>query len=312
MIPVTPDRALAALLEWYLAVGVDEAIGDTPADRFRLPEPPSAAEGPAARSPEGRPVGYRPASPGPQGDFPARPPLPGPARAPSAAAAGAGGRRNPVVPVFSADRALAEASAAAESAATLDELIDAVRNFEGCALRATAGRAVILDGPPGAPVLVIGQAPDEAEDMGAGPGPAGRLLDRMMGSIGLSRKNNFCVSNMVFWRPPGDRRPTAQEVSVCLPFVRRLIGFLAPKVILLTGATAAETLLARPEGIVRLRGHWLDYRCEISGQIIPTLATYHPAYLLGSPLQKRDAWKDLMMMQERLESLDFLPKRHEN
>lgn len=295
MIPVTPDNALAALLDWYLAVGVDEAIGEEAIDRFRAPDPipppqPTYAE-PAA-APQQRVVHVREAlaRPAPRPD----------AQAPTAD--------------VNLGRALTEARALAAAAEDLAALEAAIAGFDACPLKATANRTVIRDGILGAPVLVVGEAPGQEEDRLGKPfvGPAGQMLDRMLGAIGLSRDKNVLITNIIFWRPPANRKPTPQEVALCVPFVRRLIDLAQPKLVLLAGATAAQALLDRTDGISRLRGQWFDQSTESNGQIIPTLATYHPSYLLRSPAQKRDAWKDLMIFQDRLKSLEVLPGSRDN
>jgi DNA polymerase len=295
MIPVTPDNALAALLDWYLAVGVDEAIGDEAIDRFRTPDP----------IPPPPPAYAEPAAPLQQRTVHVREALAKPAPRVEGA--------TPVAAV-TLDGALTEARALAAAAQDMAALEAAIAAFDACPLKATANRTVIRDGILGAPVLVVGEAPGQEEDRLGKPfvGPAGQMLDRMLGAIGLSRADNVLITNIIFWRPPANRKPTPQEVALCVPFVRRLIELAQPKLVLLAGATAAQALLDRPDGISRLRGQWFDQSTESTAQIIPTLATYHPSYLLRSPAQKRDAWKDLMIFQERLKSLGVLPNSRDN
>ncbi|MFD2263339.1 uracil-DNA glycosylase family protein [Lacibacterium aquatile] len=298
---MTPDNALAALLDWYLAVGVDEAIGDVAVDRFRVPDPlppPSMAE--ASRPAPAAASGPQQVRHLPARQVLARPAAQSPTDAPESEVRHEG--------------ALKAARTIAAEAGTLEALEAAIEAFDACPLKATANRTVIRDGVLGAPVLVVGEAPGQEEDRTGKPfvGPAGQMLDRMLGAIGLSRSENVLITNIIFWRPPANRKPTPQEVALCVPFVRRFIELSQPKLVLLAGATAAQALLDRTDGISRLRGQWFEQSTESDRPIIPTLATYHPSYLLRSPAQKRDAWKDLMMFQERLESLGILIPGREN
>lgn len=203
------------------------------------------------------------------------------------------------------DTPLAEAADAARTlalnAASLAELEAAVHAFDGCPLKVTATNTVFADGTPGAPVMLVGEAPGADEDREGKPfvGVSGRLLDRMLASIGLDRRENAYISNILPWRPPGNRQPTPAEVAVCLPFVQRHIELAAPKLLVLVGGTAAKTLLDRREGIMRLRGRWFDWVGPSQGEAIPAIATYHPAFLLRSPAQKANAWKDLVELRQR-------------
>jgi len=169
-------------------------------------------------------------------------------------------------------------------------------------LRKTATNLVFADGVPGAPLMVVGEAPGADEDRLGRPfvGVSGQLLDRMLGAIGHERKSNAFISNVIFWRPPGNRKPTADEIATCLPFIERLIVLARPQVLLLAGATAASALLQRTEAVGRLRGQWIDYQPTGLERAIPTLVTYHPAYLLRQPLAKREVWRDLLLLKGRL------------
>jgi DNA polymerase len=187
----------------------------------------------------------------------------------------------------------------AEACATLAELKAALAAFDGCALKQTATNLVFADGNPAAPVMFIGEAPGREEDAQGLPfvGESGQLLDRMLAHIGIDRTGCY-IANSVPWRPPGNRVPAAEEIAACLPFVRRQIVLAAPKILILLGNIALKTILGRPEGITRLRGQWFEYQ---AGELtIPVMATYHPAYLLRQPGQKRDAWRDLLSLRERL------------
>ena len=194
---------------------------------------------------------------------------------------------------------LAYARAQAGPCSSIAQLKSALQAYEGCGLRATATHLVFADGNPEADLMLIGEAPGREEDRLGLPfvGTSGQLLDRMLAAIGLDRTNAY-IGNVIFWRPPGNRNPSSEEIAACLPFVERHIELAQPKVILLLGAIAAKTLLNETDGITRLRGKWFDYK--VGGQTIPAMATFHPAYLLREPGQKRNAWRDLLNVAEQL------------
>ncbi|MEK9661651.1 MAG: uracil-DNA glycosylase, partial [Alphaproteobacteria bacterium] len=183
----------------------------------------------------------------------------------------------------------------------------ALEAFDGCALKKTATNLVFGAGVENAAVMFVGEAPGRDEDREGLPfvGASGRLLDEMVRHIGLDRETNFYVSNILPWRPPGNRNPTDAEIAVCLPFIERHIQIVGPKVIVFLGGTAAKTLLGRTEGITRLRGRWYEYvpQSLAAAPPIPAMATLHPAYLLRQPAQKRNAWRDLLATAERLDEL---------
>jgi uracil-DNA glycosylase len=188
-------------------------------------------------------------------------------------------------------------------AASVTELRAAVEAFEGCPLKRTATQTVFADGNPAARIMLIGEAPGAEEDRQGLPfvGPAGQLLDRMLAAIGVDRQSAY-ITNILFWRPPGNRQPTPQEIASCLPFVDRHIALVAPRVLVLLGGTAAKALLRQNDGIMRLRGRWFGYRpCGWEGDPIPVLPTFHPAYLLRSPGQKRESWIDLRAIKQKLD-----------
>lgn len=291
---MTDTRAAArALLAWYLDAGVDEVIAREPVDRFANVRPPAAVPGPAPGP------GPRPASGEGSRALPGV--LPGaiPGAVPGALPGAAAGLRM-VEP--GAGSAVAAARSAALAAGSLDELRAALTGFEGCALKVTATSTVFCDGVPGAPVMVVGEAPGADEDRAGRPfvGASGQLLDRMLASVGLDRRRNVYISNILPWRPPGNRNPTEGEMGACLPFIQRHIELAAPRVLVLVGGSSAKTLLERSEGITRLRGRWFEWRGPSGGDPLPALATYHPAYLLRSPGQKASAWKDLLALKRWL------------
>ncbi len=187
------------------------------------------------------------------------------------------------------------------SLGTLADLRRALEQFTGCALKDTATTTVFSDGNPKARVMVIGEAPGADEDLQGKPfvGLSGQLLDKMLAAIGLTRETVY-ISNIVPWRPPGNRQPSSSEIALCLPFIQKHISLIAPEVILVVGGVAAKSLLGRTEGITRLRGLWTDHTSPYLESSIPVLATFHPAYLLRSPGQKREAWKDMRILKARL------------
>lgn len=198
-----------------------------------------------------------------------------------------------------------EATGAASSAAAAGDLAaleSAVRGFTGCALKRTATNTVFADGVAGAALMVIGEAPGADEDRIGRPfvGRSGQLLDRMLAAIGCDRRTNTYITNVLFWRPPGNRKPTNEEVAACLPFVWRHIALLRPRVVMLSGGTAASALLRRSEGIMRLRGRWFDLEVDGLDRTVPAIATYHPSFLLRSPARKGEAWRDLLAVQSKL------------
>ena len=272
----------AALLRWYVEQGVDEAIGEEPIDRFAAPPPPPAAAAVAA---------VTPIAPATRAPTPLRAPPPPPA-AP----------RGPVP--LESPQLVEDARALAEGCSTLAELEAAIRDFEGCALKRTAKNTVFADGTAGAPVMVVGEAPGADEDRLGKPfvGVSGQLMDRMMGAIGLSRDGGFYITNILFWRPPGNRTPTTTEQGMCLAFTRRHIELAKPKVLVLTGGVSVKAVLDTTEGITRLRGKWTSYTLS-DGTVIPTMPTFHPAYLLRTPVSKRQSWQDLLAIDKKLKEL---------
>ena len=196
---------------------------------------------------------------------------------------------------------IAEAESLARDAQTLDALKLAIEGFEGCPLKEGANKTVVFDGVQGAPVMVIGEGAGGREDRIGLPfvGKAGELLDKMLAAIALDRTTNTFITNVTYWRPPGNRNPTDEELAVCRPFVDRMIELNAPKLILAVGGVSAKSLLSTKTGIMKLRGVWTDYTTP-SGFGAPMLATFHPAYLLRRPEDKSRAWRDLLALQARL------------
>ena len=281
--PALTPIAARALLEWQIAMGADEAIGEVALDRLA---PPPVAAPPAA-------------GPSPQHREPALPPSRGREARVAAAAA--------VAPPDALTHSLAEAAqsarALAAGAATIEALAALVAAFDGCPLKRTATNTVFMDGNPAAPVMIIGEAPGADEDRIGRPfvGRSGQLLDRMLAAIGLDRVS-VQITNVIYWRPPGNRKPTSAEIAACLPFVLRHIALARPKALVLSGATAATALLPTSEGITRLRGRWFDLAVPGLDAPVPTLPMFHPAFLLRAPERKREAWRDLLALKARLDA----------
>ena len=198
------------------------------------------------------------------------------------------------------DAAYINARELCSKARTLDDLKAMLENFEGCSLKFSANSTVFGYGNPKAEVMIVGEAPGADEDRIGEPfvGRSGHLLDKMLGAVGLERQDCY-ITNVLPWRPPGNRTPTDSEVAVCLPFLRRQIELVIPKIIFLLGASAVNALLDTTSTISQLRGKVVDYATE-KGDIIPTLASYHPAYLLRTPTQKAKVWIDLLRLKRKL------------
>lgn len=188
-------------------------------------------------------------------------------------------------------------------AQTLDDLKALLENFDGCALKFSANSTVFGYGNPQAEVMIIGEAPGADEDRQGEPfvGRSGHLLDKMLAAANLRRQDCY-ITNVLPWRPPGNRTPTDSEVAVCLPFLRRQIELIKPKIIFLLGGSAAGAILNLSSSISQLRGRIINYTTE-NGTVIPTLSSYHPAYLLRTPTQKARVWADLLRLQRQLAEL---------
>ena len=197
-----------------------------------------------------------------------------------------------------------EAELLAASAASIEALKAAIESYEGCALKQLCEKTVVYDGTIGAPVMVLGEGPGGQEDRLGLPfvGKAGQLLDKMLAAIQLDRKTNAFISNVNYWRPPGNRNPEADELAVCRPFVNRMIDLAQPKIIIATGGVAAKSLLNSKTGIMRLRGSERPFETP-AGTKVPLVPMFHPAYLLRRPQDKSRAWRDLLLVQARLKEM---------
>lgn len=266
---LSPDQ----LLRWYLDSGVDEAIGEEPLDRFALSARPAA-----------RPAAVPPSDPAfHSASAPARQPHPvvHPGEIPGQA----------------------DAAHLAGECRSLDDLRRAMEGFD-FSWKKFAHSFVFADGSPDAQVMVIGEAPGPEEDRQGLPfiGRSGKLLDRMLASVGLGRDAVY-ITNVVPWKPPADiRKPGPDEVAVWLPFLTRHIELVDPQLLICFGAASAGALMARHDGIGRLRGRWFEFNSPGLPRPIPAMPTFHPAYLLRTPEAKRLAWRDLLQVRKRLDS----------
>lgn len=194
---------------------------------------------------------------------------------------------------------------ACTSVSCLKILLD---GYYDCDLRKTATNTVFSDGLVNAPIMIIGEAPGAEEDAQGKPfvGKSGQLVDNMFKSIGLSRTENLYISNMIFWRPPGNRPPTSIEIDQCLPFIEKHIALVKPKILILLGGVAAKTLLKTKETIIQMRGKPYAFQHADMENEIPVLAFYHPAYLLRSPRQKAVFWQDLLKLKKLIREKNIL------
>ena len=190
---------------------------------------------------------------------------------------------------------------AVRRARSLDELEAVLRDFDGCPLKATAKNLCFYRGSPQARLMIIGEAPGREEDIEGRPfvGRAGQLLDRMLAAIGLAEQDVH-ITNVVYWRPPGNRTPTPEEVQICQPFLERQMALVAPEIVLTLGGPAAKAILDVTDGILRVRGKWAEIESE--GRRVRVMPTLHPAYLLRTPLAKRQAWRDLLAVKLALDN----------
>lgn len=261
-------QAVAAWLDWHDAMGVDATFGDA---QLPMAGQPTRSRPPVASVGKGSEPQLQ------------RAPAPHRKAAPAATTAAVG-----------------DARSIAAGCESIDALAKALETFEGCPLKRTATRLCFADGNPSSDIMLIGEAPGAEEDRQGKPfvGPSGQLLDRMIASIGLDRRKVW-ITNVLFWRPPGNRTPTPLEIATCQPFLERQISLLQPRCILFVGGTAAKALLDTREGVTKLRGRKMIYR-DTDGTPFDCLVTFHPAYLLRQPLQKRLAWRDLLTFQDML------------
>ncbi len=270
---------LLAMLKWYRAAGVDLSVNDNPVDRFSEAATPAFSER-SGSSPSQRAL--------PQKTFAARSaPTPNNIPAPQSTSAGP-----------------KEAEELAQGAKNLEDLRTRLDNYQGCGLRQRATQMVFADGNPQAKIMLIGEAPGRDEDLQGKPfvGRSGQLLDRMLKAIGLDRTSVY-IANTVPWRPPGNRTPSPLEISLCLPFLVRQVELVAPKIIVTLGAAATQTMFDEKLSILKTRGRWRDIK--VGTHAAKAMPTLHPAFLLRQPVQKRQAWQDMLAIATSAEEMEL-------
>lgn len=282
--PTPSQNAVVAALDWYVQNGIDVTLDHAPTSKAGwITSKPKSAAPPVQKS-----------------SRQAAAPMPSPVKE-TAELRGSGEWQR-------------LAHEAAKQAQTLEELQAAIAGFDGLSIKKTATNLVFADGNPEADVMLIGEAPGGDEDAQGKPfvGVSGQLLDVILSYVGLSRQSDnplesIYISNILNWRPPGNRTPTPQEVAISLPFIERHIALAKPKVLIFCGGVSAKALLNRSEGISRLRNVFHDYKPQhpdlFDGGFdsLPALATYHPAYLLRTPIQKRLVWQDMLILRNYLD-----------
>mgnify|MGYP001942465109 CR=1 FL=1 len=266
--------AAQALLQWWQAMGVDQCVGDEAENHLLIKKPVSKPHPQlAAVAPT------QPQSPKPKADT-------------------------------DLTEATAKADTLAATAKDFDGLVEAIEAFDLCPLRTPATNTVVYRGNPKAKLMIIGEAPGFEENKRKQPfvGTSGQLLDQMLAAIGLG-EDDVLITNVVYWRPPSNRKPSPAEMAMCKPFVDQAIRLMAPKLIVLAGGAAATGVLGTDQGILSLRGRWQAWQDPRAGAAdgsnlnapIPVLPTLHPAFLLRQPLAKKKAWIDMLSLAERLE-----------
>ena len=264
---MTINQKLIEAVRWYQQLGITVAVGETPTNHYA---PLRSAPAQVPPTEKAAPSSVARALPSPEPSTPAQP-----------------------------------SPSAASQCQTLEELRRVLAAFEGCPLKKTATNLVFADGNPQAKIMLVGEAPGADEDRQGLPfvGVSGQLLDRMLATIGLDRTCVY-ITNIVPWRPPGNRQPTPQEIAACKPFVERHIALVHPEILVLVGGVAMKTLFNTNEGIMRMRGLWRPYASPELKGTIKAIATYHPSFLLRSPGQKAQSWQDLLMIKRALAEIN--------
>lgn len=263
---------LAQTLKWYDEMGVDEVIASSPINHFI-----------AKKKTESSNLSVN-------NNIPAS--APAPVAKPTASLV----LQNPASITL-------DTAKIAQSCNTLAELRDAVNSFKALGITRTATNTVFADGVAESEIMLIGEAPGAEEDAQGIPfcGASGKMLDQMLSYIGLTRQKNFYITNTIFWRPPGNRRPTPEEIAICKPFVEKHIALIKPRLVILVGGTAIASVLDSNHGITKMRGQFFEYENEYLDSNVNITAIFHPSYLLRSPGQKRLAWRDLLMIQDYID-----------
>ncbi len=301
--PKRPNRSgenpYLSALAWQMEIGADEALAETPQDRTIRPALDTllasarAASAPAEVPSNGPAAQAVPSSPAPKSRISAIP-------------------ATPLADLPGTAALKVEAEKRAAACNTLEELREAIAAFDGLAIKKTATNMVFSDGNPAARVMLVGEAPGADEDRQGKPfvGVSGQLLDRILKFIGLDRASEnpataIYISNVLNWRPPGNRTPSPAEIDISLPFIERHIMLAQPEFLIFCGGVSAKALLQSGDGITKLRGKFHDYRPQTfafqeASKPIPAIATYHPAYLLRTPPQKRSVWEDMLVLRQKL------------
>ena len=203
---------------------------------------------------------------------------------------------------LSINKIIDEAKKIASSASNLVELKMAVSNFENCGLKKMATNTVFADGNPDAKIMVIGEAPGNNEDLQGIPfcGDSGKLLDEAFKAINLERSKDYYITNVIFWRPPGNRPPTNEELAICRPFVERHMALLNPEILILVGSSAMNSVLQTEEKISNIRGKIINFAPKFLTKSIPTMTIFHPSYLMRQPTKKKLAWLDFLKLEKFL------------
>ncbi|MFF0919611.1 uracil-DNA glycosylase [Rhizobium leguminosarum] len=286
---------LAALLHFHADAGVEWLLEEEAIDRFAEFEAMKAARRPAAQAQQQRPAaGERPAPV----QSPARPNT---AARPAPAERAASGPQ----PAIPDGEAVQQARFVAETARSLVELKTAIETFNGCNLKHSARSTIFASGDAESGIMVIGSAPSAEDDREGLPfsGKSGQLFDKMLAAIGLTR-STILLTQVIPWRPPGNRAPSAAEMDICRPFIERQIALAEPKAILLLGNFSARFFFGENDTIHGLRGRWKEIAA--ADCVIPAIASLHPQDLLTAPVNKRLAWNDLLAFQAKLKSLSLL------
>lgn len=192
----------------------------------------------------------------------------------------------------------------AQNAKNIAELKNIVENFDGCNLKKMATNTVFADGNPNSKIMIIGEAPGNNEDIEGVPfcGDSGEMLNGMLQGINLSRQNDYYITNVIFWRPPGNRRPTDEELAICRPFIERHIQLFDPKLVILVGATAMNAMIDSKETISNIRGKLLKIKPSFLDRELIFLTIFHPSFLMRQPQKKKIAWLDMQKINEFIEN----------
>lgn len=298
---MTPNTInYADVLTWYADAGVDIALDDAPIDRFAQSKTNQAKTNLAKANLANVQQTSKQVPPNPAPTRQSQP-----QRSTHSTGAGSTTTRQQERAIPDAG-AVQRATELARKATSLDDLKSVIEAFDGCNLKFTARSTVFADGNPKANIMLIGEAPGRDEDEQGLPfvGKSGQLLDKMLAAIGLDRTQVY-ITNILPWRPPGNRTPTAAETDICLPFVERHIELIDPDLLVLVGGSSAATMLRSKSTIMNLRGKW--QKIALGDKEIPAMPCLHPAYLLRSPNHKSLAWKDLLAIKARMMELSSSP-----